>query len=374
MKKVLVVLLTLMVLSLDVYARAGASSSGGSMSSSSSSSRTTTSTSSFGTKANSAPAATQYSSKATAPITSSSVPSTGASTKTTSNSQPYSTATQPTALSSGYASQGRTTIINNGGGTAGGFGGGGFGSSFLGSIAGVGVGEMLFGNHNNSGGYNGGSQQSNGVPSNGIAATNQAGEIQSSGVTVVQERQSSSSFWSYLVWFFLLLLKIAILLTLVYGIYRLHKYIKTRRTMNSPEKRDRNLPKFSKMFIDIQNFVSNNDTASRAKLGTMCTTEIYDWFLNVKSENEETNTINIVEDVKVLDITTRQYEVDEDTGDIYHSVKIRFSMIDFYIDSTTKEITDGSKETPVTDIEVWTFASKDAGKNWKLSAVEQYVK
>jgi hypothetical protein len=58
--------------------------------------------------------------------------------------------------------------------------------------------------------------------------------------------------------------------------------------------------------------------------------------------------------------------------DLISCVKFRL-----YCEHLIQDIIDGdiqyNTQLPfVTDIEVWTFLSKDGGKNWKLSAIEQY--
>ena len=62
---------------------------------------------------------------------------------------------------------------------------------------------------------------------------------------------------------------------------------KTRTMKNDPVSRDKNLPVFEVMFKEIQKAVASKDSSASEKLGKMTTSEMYDFFLNIRSENEE---------------------------------------------------------------------------------------
>lgn len=181
------------------------------------------------------------------------------------------------------------------------------------------------------------------------------------------------SFWEILGTILYIAFEIAIVAGIIYLLWRLYKYIKTRRAMNA-QNHEKNLPKFSKLFITIQELIQSSTPDNKIKLAGLCTDEMYTYLVKIKSENSEQNLENIMSNIQVTDTTTLLYEKDDETGALYHSVKIRYKATDYWVDSNTREITEGSRDTILEDIEVWTFVSQNAGSSWKLSAIEQYVR
>jgi hypothetical protein len=373
MKKILNVLFCLFLVALNANAKAGTSvsKSGSSFSSSKSSSYSTSSTN-YGTKANNTTPTTQYSSTYSSTTSGISSASPVASTSSTAAVKPSVPAPTtgvthgPTSSNINPGSAYNSTTYNSARYNQ--DSSGGFMSSFLGAGAGYLVADALFGHNNHSGGSggSGGSYVSGGTVTN-YPQSAPGGSYQSG--TVVQPQQSIT-FWGIIGFILSLISQVIILAAIIYGLYRVYRYFKTRTMKNDPVSRDKNLPVFEVMFKEIQKAVASKDSSATEKLGKMTTSEMYDFFLNIRSENEEKGIENTVDDIKVLSIVTKNFEEDDESGYIYHSVKIRFSMIDFYTENN--EIVLGSKDEQVTDIEVWTFLSKDGGKNWKLSAIEQY--
>jgi hypothetical protein len=363
---------------MDLNAKAGSSYS------SSSSGGFSKSSSSYGSKSYGSSATTQYSSTATRPSTSYSTPSStssssSASTSYTKPSGSYATTNssttyvKPTSTPNGSVGSGGTTIINNGSGEA-------QGSSGLGTALAVGAGVVggaviadAITGHNQHGVVQQGAPQGvpQGVVQNGNGYVQQGSYVPqgTQGTSLVQVEQPTT-FWSSLLWFFGLIFKLLILCVIAFGFYRVYLFIK-RKQGAKLENREANLPTFKKMFIDIQYDVASEN--GNKHLSLVCTQEMYDYFMNIKSENGEKGFKNVIERVEVVDITTREFVEDEDDAELYHSVKIRFKMVD-YVVNDKNEIVDGDKDSLIEDIEVWTFVSKDSGKSWKLSAIEQYVK
>jgi predicted lipid-binding transport protein (Tim44 family) len=176
------------------------------------------------------------------------------------------------------------------------------------------------------------------------------------------------SFLSFVLSSILWLIIVGVIIYIGRKIYR--KYTVRKNTDNA-DTRDKNLPVFKNSFIDIQSaYGTAFNEANMSKLAVLCTTEMYEYFMLIKSENEEKGLTNIVKDINVISITTTKYIEDSFTGKIYHTAEIRFSMIDYTLDASDA-VVDGDMYKADVDTEMWTFVSDDT-KTWKLSAIEQY--
>lgn len=364
MKKMITILTIMSLLLTDAFARAGSSYSRSSGSSSHSNT---------GTKANYSKPTKQYSSNYVAPTPKPS-PSV---TPTPHTATPSSTHTSPTVSSPGstpstHTSTSSTTIVHSSTPS----GGGGSGMGIIGTMAGVAGGivagnlltNALTGNHASQPMYNGQPvSYQNGQPmiqdSSGVMQAVPQGAI-------IQQAPSDTSFWGII----FTMLWYIILITAIYFIGRwVYRYFKYRKTSMNPIERDKAIPIFENNFILIQKTANSKLTIDKELLGSLVTSEMYDFFNKCRSENLEADVVSITTDIVIKDITTTNYEQDESTGDIYHSVKINANMIDYVID-TSEKVVEGSKDIPINVIEIWTFVSKDHGKHWKLSAIEQYEK
>lgn len=346
MKKLLLALslATITIMSpLSLSAKAGSSSS--------SSARTTTN---VGTKAYSAPAKTQYSSTAIQPTktiqptaSTQSTPSKPSPTTTSSTATPTPTTTNTTAHTTEQSS------------------GSGIGTAIVGSLIGSTVGTVV-GNSINGNHTAGTTIVNNGQPqpyqSTGVAITSDSQAVYQQS-TARTENSSARSIFTWVMW------SIAALATLT-GLYFLYNYIK-RRLMMRTMSYEKNIPTLANQYTKIQTLVSLNTMDSKLQLTKLCTPQMYHHLTTISSENADKGHSNVVNNIKVLDCTTREVAVDTDTNSVYHSVKIRAQFIDYFIDETGAVIS-GSSTTPVTDIEVWTFVLNNGESTWKLSAIEEY--
>ena len=351
MKKLLVALslaITLIAVPNHLYAKAGSSTSS-----------TTKTTSSFGTKANSAPATKQYSSTAIQPTTtikSTTPPTAQSSSSTQSTTRPSTPSSTTTTTSTPTTTVVHTTEQSSGSGI-----GTAIVGSMIGSTVGTVVGNSINGNHAQGTVVNNGYQQpaQQHYQSTGVAV--------SSVPQVVHEQRTTSVFVTAFVWF----MKILLVAALLYGIYRLYEVVK-RRLMMKTMSYEKNIPTLANNFTKIQTLVSLNTMDSKLQLTKLCTPQMYHYLTTIASENADRGHSNVVNSIKVLDCTTREVTKDEDSGSVYHSVKIRSSFIDYVIDNRGAVIS-GSSTTPITDIEVWTFVLNLGDNTWRLSAIEEYV-
>lgn len=347
MKKLLLALslATITIVSpLSLSAKAGSSSS--------SSARAT---SNVGTKAYSAPAKTQYSSTAIQP-TKTIQPTT--STQSTA-SRPSPTTTSSTTTPTHTTTNTTTHTVEQSSGS-------GIGTAIVGSLIGSTVGTVV-GNSINGNHTAGTTTINNGQPqpyqSTGMAVTSSSQPVYQSEEP---HRTKHSGFLSILTWVVYTFIALATLT----GLYFLYNYIK-RRLMMRTMSYEKNIPTLANQYTKIQTLVSLNTMDSKLQLTKLCTPQMYHHLTTISSENADKGHSNVVNNIKVLDCTTREVVVDTDTNSVYHSVKIRAQFIDYFIDETGAVIS-GSSTTPVTDIEVWTFVLNNGESTWKLSAIEEY--
>lgn len=356
MKKLLVALslaITLIVVPNHLYAKAGSSTSS-----------TARTTSSFGTKANSAPATKQYSSTAIQPTTTTTKPTTPPTAQSSSSTQSTTRPSTPSSTTT-TTSIPTTTVVHTTEQSSGSGIGTAIVGSMIGSTVGTVVGNSINGNHAQgtvvSNGYQQPYQQTAQQPyqSTGVAI--------SSAPQVVHEQPTTSVFVTVFVWF----MKLLLVIVLLYGMYRLYEVVK-RRLMMKTMSYEKNIPTLANNFTKIQTLVSLNTMDSKLQLTKLCTPQMYHYLTTIASENADRGHSNVVNSIKVLDCTTREVTKDEDSGSVYHSVKIRSSFIDYVIDNRGAVIS-GSSTTPITDIEVWTFVLNLGDNTWRLSAIEEYV-
>lgn len=235
----------------------------------------------------------------------------------------------------------------------------------IGSTVGTVVGNSINGNHAQGTVVNNGYQQP--YQQTAQQPYQSTGVAVSSAPQVVHEQRTTSVFVTAFVWF----MKILLVAALLYGIYRLYEVVK-RRLMMKTMSYEKNIPTLANNFTKIQTLVSLNTMDSKLQLTKLCTPQMYHYLTTIASENADRGHSNVVNSIKVLDCTTREVTKDEDSGSVYHSVKIRSSFIDYVIDNRGAVIS-GSSTTPITDIEVWTFVLNLGDNTWRLSAIEEYV-
>ena len=121
---------------------------------------------------------------------------------------------------------------------------------------------------------------------------------------------------------------------------------------------------FERLLGEVQAAWSNEDVA---KLHTLATPEMVNYFTKDLEENKANNDINKVSDVKLLqgDLAEAWREGETD----FASVALRFSLVDKTLERGTNRLVGGS-ETPTEATEVWTFARQRNG-HWELSAIQQ---
>ena len=91
---------------------------------------------------------------------------------------------------------------------------------------------------------------------------------------------------------------------------------------------------------------------------------------DVVSENLENGIQNVIEDISIINATIVDNKSDDNAH--YCSVKFNYKMIDYCIDENGI-VTHGSKDAYTIGIEVWTFKTSNY-RDWKLTAIEQYVR
>lgn len=121
---------------------------------------------------------------------------------------------------------------------------------------------------------------------------------------------------------------------------------------------------FERLLGDIQAAWSDEDIA---RLGTLATPEMVQYFEGDLQDNRARNQINKVSGTRLLqgDLAEAWREGDAD----YASVAMRFSMVDRTLDRSTGQLVGGSDQ-PAEAVEVWTFVRQHGG-NWMLSAIQQ---
>jgi hypothetical protein len=408
LKHILVLFLVLALASIDAFARAGSSYSRSSSHSSysspsrSSSSYSSGSSSSYSrTQSYSGPTPTYSRPASVAPRPTYSRPAPVTVNRTTNN---YSS-------NSGGNSGSMWNRNNNNNNDNGGGNSGGGGMGIMGTIAGVGGGivvgnlltSALMGDHRNeghapAGGY---ASTSQGYPVAGQpVAPAMAGATTGNYVTdgsggfvpapTATELNPTSSVsqpagysephstatlaptvipdpW-YAAWYMWLLYIISgiALLVLLYRLYQRWQVARLRSIeLAEMLESERNLSIFRTIFIRVQTAYASG---SNMPLIHLTTSDMYDHIQLAKSNTEDEGLINVVDDVTVLSIiTTNAWEED---GISHQQAKIRFSMIDYTVDSDGT-VTHGSKSVPETSVEYWDFQSNSTG-SWVLAHISQH--
>lgn len=233
--------------------------------------------------------------------------------------------------------------------------------SLIGSTVGTVVGNSINGNHTagttivNSG-------QPQPYQSTGVAVTSDSQAVYQQSVARA-ENSAARNIFTWVMWTILALATLT-------GLYFIYGYIK-RRLMMRTMSYEKNIPTLANQYTKIQTLVSLNTMDSKLQLTKLCTPQMYHHLTTISSENADKGHSNVVNNIKVLDCTTREVIVDTDTSSVYHSVKIRAQFIDYFIDDSGT-IVNGSSTTPITDIEVWTFVLNNGESTWRLSAIEEY--
>lgn len=315
----------------------------------------------IGTKANNTTATTQYSSTALKPTTtikpSTSTIATAPSTTTTTTRPQTTTQTQ----------QPQTTVVNNttvirdqqSSGSN-------FVSSMAGAAAGVVVADALIGSHNN--------QPTTVIVQQPVtqpiqqqayvAPSSQSTHVVPTTPVIEQKQQpkpkqeSGSSFLSTL----FVLLGIGTVIAVFYYFYK-----KKQTSLANVQK---NVPNFMSMFIRIQKLSTLTNSLDKEELLPLCTDQMFLELTKINSENLENDLQNVIEDISIINATIVDNKSDDNAH--YCSVKFNYKMIDYCVDENGTVI-HGSKDRHQTGIEVWTFKTSNY-RDWKLTAIEQYVR
>lgn len=129
---------------------------------------------------------------------------------------------------------------------------------------------------------------------------------------------------------------------------------------------EHNLGVFKHIFTQVQ---SSYASGANVNLIHLLTPAMYSYIMLQKSETEDNGLTNIIEEVKVLSaVNVRSWESD---GIQFQQVKLRFSMIDYTVDNDDV-VHHGSKTTPETAVEYWTFQSSSKGV-WVLASIDQHA-
>jgi predicted lipid-binding transport protein (Tim44 family) len=130
------------------------------------------------------------------------------------------------------------------------------------------------------------------------------------------------------------------------------------------ENRDDRLPLFEQKFLAIQDAVGTNN---RDILEAECTEEMYDFFMQCKADNIRNRTQNVVENVIIKNMFTRDTFFDEDLDQDFHAVIIQFTMSDYFIDESGNIV--GSIEPQFIE-ETWVFTRNPNHNVWLLASIE----
>lgn len=332
--------------------------------------QTTSKSTNIGTKANNTVATTQYSSTALKPTTTikpaatttQSVPTTtktvaSTPTQTTTTTTTAQQAPQPTVINNTTVIRDQRQSSDNS-----------FASSMMGAAAGVVVADALVGNHHNQPttvvvqqpvqAQQPVQQQAYVAPSSQSTYTAQTPLIVEQKQQQTPKKESDSSFLSTL----FALLGIAAVLGVFYYFYK-----KKQTSLANVQK---NVPNFMSMFIRIQKLSTLTNSLDKEELIPLCTDQMFLELTKINSENLENGLQNVIEDISIINATIIDNKSDDNAH--YCSVKFNYKMIDYCIDENGTVI-HGSKDRHQTGIEVWTFKTTNY-RDWKLTAIEQYVK
>lgn len=301
---------------------------------------------------------------------------------------------------------------NDNGGNFGGNNGGGMG--IMGTIAGVGGGivvgnlltSALMGDHRNAGYAPAGGYQSSsaGVPLAGQpVAPAMAGAESGSyvtdgngGVIPAEQYQATTTgnqptpsandqgmsgsvstvptapvdhgfdWFSWYMWLVYIALGIGLIL-LAISLYNRWRIARDRKLeVDQMLEEEQNLSTFKHIFTQVQHSYASG---ANVNLVHLLTAPMYAYITLQRSETADNGLTNIIEEVKVLSIVNVQSW--ESDGIQFQQAKIRFSMIDYTVDDQG-EVHHGSKTTPETAVEYWTFQSSSKGE-WILSAIDQHA-
>lgn len=124
----------------------------------------------------------------------------------------------------------------------------------------------------------------------------------------------------------------------------------------------------SGVFFNVQEAWMVRDMSS---VRTLLTPAMYDTF------QQECERLRAAGRVNYLDhITIRSAQVTEawqESGQDFVTVHLLASLMDYTIDENSKQVVEGSRTTPVTFEEYWTFVRPVGPQAWKLSAIQQAI-
>lgn len=423
LKRILTLFLSVALIASSAFARAGSSYSRSSSSHSSYGSSSSSSSYSRPTQSYSRPAPTQQRSYAkpnpprpTAAPVSRPAPT---ATHTTVNRTTVVHKNYNNGGSNGYNNNRNNNNNNDNGNNGGGFGSNGGGMGIGGTIAGVAGGivvgnlltSALMGDHRNAGHVPAGGYQSTpaGVPlagqpvapamagaesgsyvtdgNGGVVPAEQykatttgdqptpstndqsmSGAVSSVSPTPLATASEPHSFdwFSWYMWLVYIALGIGLIMAII-ALYRRWRVARDRKLEVAQMLEDEhNLGVFKHIFTQIQ---SSYASGANINLVHLLTASMYSYITLQRSETEDNGLINIIEEVKVLSaVNVRSWESD---GIQFQQVKIRFSMIDYTVDSDDV-VHHGSKTTPETAVEYWTFQSSSKGV-WVLASIDQHA-
>jgi predicted lipid-binding transport protein (Tim44 family) len=119
-------------------------------------------------------------------------------------------------------------------------------------------------------------------------------------------------------------------------------------------------------FFKIQGAWANRDMTT---VRSLLTDEMYRIFQSDAEALKAQKKINRLENIAVrsVDIT----EAWQESGTDFITVRVFANLLDYNVDETTGQVTEGSKTDPVKFEEYWTFTRSVGNNPWQLSAINQ---
>jgi predicted lipid-binding transport protein (Tim44 family) len=122
---------------------------------------------------------------------------------------------------------------------------------------------------------------------------------------------------------------------------------------------------FGRLLVDVQSAWGRNDVEA---LKPLLTQEMATYFAGQLAELKGRGLQNKIEDVTLL--KGEGTEAWSENGTDYASALLRWSMLDYTVNTTTGQVVEGDASKPVEIEEVWTFV-RHPGDHWRLSAIQQ---
>lgn len=128
---------------------------------------------------------------------------------------------------------------------------------------------------------------------------------------------------------------------------------------------ERDYAAFDRTLVEMQEAYSRGDAA---KIWTLTTPEMAGYIQEELNDNTARGVINKVSNVRLLQGDLA--EAWREGGTDYATVAMRYALTDVTLDKATGRVVEGDPTQVGEATEVWTFR-RDAGADWKLSAIQQ---